>query len=229
MDSVDLIALWAGLFIGSHMAISALLRPRLIAAIGPQPYQGLYSLVSFATFIPLIVVFARHKHSGPMLWYLRTDSPVRWIAWLLMLLAFIIVVAGFMTPNPAGIGAPAGVQQPRGVLKLTRHPAFVGLALFGIAHMLMNGWLGDLIFFGTFPALSIIGGLHQDRRKLHEIGESYRKFVAETSFFPGSALLGGRQKWGREDMPWTAIATGTAVTVLLVVVHPWLFGGQPIG
>jgi uncharacterized membrane protein len=231
MDPVESILLWAALFIGSHVVISSsAVRPRLIAAIGEQPYRGLYSIVSFATLIPLIIVFAHHKHAGPMLWYLRAVAPLRWLVWLAMLAAFVLLVSGLVTPSPAAIGAPAGsVAAPHGLLKVTRHPSFVAFALFGFAHMLMNGWVGDLIFFGTFPALGIIGGKHQDGRKLQDLGESYRMFMAETSFFPGIALVSGRQRWTAADVPWVGIIAGVALTVVTVIVHPWLFGGQPLG
>ena len=95
-----------------------------------------------------------------------------------MLTALILLVGSFITPNPGGMGAPAAGSEPRGLLKITRHPAFVGFSLFGIAHMLMNGWAGDVIFFGLFPALGILGGMHQDRRKIRELGDRYREFVA---------------------------------------------------
>jgi uncharacterized membrane protein len=45
-----------------------------------------------------------------------------------------------------------------GIQKVTRHPSFIAFAIFGFAHMLMNGWAGDILFFGSFPALSILGG-----------------------------------------------------------------------
>ena len=68
MDAVALIGFWAALFLMTHLGISsAAIRPRLVGAIGEQPYRGIYSLVSFATFVPLVVVFARHKHAGAML------------------------------------------------------------------------------------------------------------------------------------------------------------------
>ncbi len=231
MNPTGLILLWAALFVGTHLVISsAAVRPRLIAVVGEQPYRGIYSLVSFGTLIPLIVVFARHKHSGPLLWYLRADAPLRWLVWVLMLLAFVMLVSGVITPSPVSIGAPAGsVQPPHGLLKVTRHPSFVAFALFGFAHMLVNGWLGDVIFFGTFPALGIIGGRHQDSRKLRDLGESYRKFMQETSFFPGGALMSGHQKWTSADLPWAGIIAGIALTILTVIVHPWIFGGQPLG
>jgi uncharacterized membrane protein len=230
MDPVVLIALFAFLFLATHVGISSgAVRPHLIAALGEQPYRGLYSLVSFATFVPLAFEFGYHKHAGAMLWNLRGVEPVRWLAWALMLAAVVLFVAGMMNPSPASIGAPSSSSNARGILKLTRHPGFVAFGIFGFAHMLMNGWAGDLIFFGWFPALAILGGLHQDRRKIAEIGQPYRRLVAETSFFPGLAILDGRQRWTANDMPWRAIGIGAALTVMLVAVHQMLFGGRPLG
>ena len=230
MNPVAAIAFWAILFIGTHLFISSdAIRPRLIGLIGDMAYRGMYSLVAFATLIPLIVVFARNKHAGVMLWNLRGVGSIRGLTWILMLIALIFFVASFVNPNPVSIGAPTSTAGPHGILKITRHPNFVALILFGFAHILMNGWAGDVIFFGTFPVLGIAGGLHQDRRKLSEVGESYARFVAETSFVPGAAILSGRQRWSREDMPWAAIGIGALATVLLVGLHPHIFGGQPMG
>lgn len=231
MGPITLVALWAVLFLGTHLLISSrILRPALVNLVGEQPYRGIFSIVSFATLMPLIVVFAHHKHCGPLLWFLRADAPVRWLTWLMMFLAFILLVSGLVTPSPASIGASSdGVKAPHGLLKVTRHPSFVAFALFGFAHMLMNGWACDVIFFGTFPALGIIGGWHQDARKLRDLGESYGMFMDETSFFPGAALLSGRQKWTAADVPWAGIIAGIALAALTVAVHPWLFGGQPLG
>src|SRR5216684_1692536 len=190
MDATVWIALWAALFLGTHFALSsATLRPRLIDAVGQQGFLGIYSLVAFATLGPLIYEFAYHKHAGPMLWYLRANPPIRWLAWILMYLALVLFVASLINPNPGGLGAPkTRSTDPHGVLKITRHPGFVAFTLFGLAHLMMNGWLGDVIFFATFPALGIFGGIHQDARKISELGETYREFKAKTSFVPFAAL-----------------------------------------
>ena len=230
MGAVGLIALWAALFLAGHFILSSeTVRARIAAAVGEQPFRGIYSLVALATFIPMVVAFGYHKHAGPMLWYLRGVAPLRWLVWLMMLLALIMWVASLITPNPGALGAPDNLT-PRGILKFTRHPGFVAFAIFGFAHMLMNGWAGDLIFFGTFPALGIFGGLHQDRRKLRSMGERYRRFVEQTSFMPGAALLSGRQHCHpTEDLPLLAIVIGTMLTAVLVAIHPWAFGGHPLG
>jgi uncharacterized membrane protein len=229
MNPTAIIGFWATLFVVSHLIISASpIRPVLVRRIGEQPYRGLYSMVAFGTFIPLVIAFARHKHAGPMLWYLRNDDPVRWLAWLLMLLALILFVGSFVNPNPGAIGGGARAQV-RGVLKITRHPSFVAIALFAIAHLLMNGWTGDVLFFGSIGVLAIIGGMHQDQRKLNELGASYRALLEQTSFFPGVALISGRTHWQSSDTPWSALSLGAAATIVIVMLHPMLFGGRPMG
>jgi len=230
MGPVGLIALWTALFLAGHFILSAdAVRQAIVGAVGEQPFRGIYSLAALGTFIPLVVAFGHHKHAGPMLWYLRGVAPLRWLVWLMMLVALIMWVASLITPNPVALGAPDNAT-PRSILKLTRHPGFVAFAIFGFAHMLLNGWVGDLIFFGTFPVLGIFGGLHQDRRKLRSMGERYRKFVEETSFMPGAALLSGRQRcYPREDFTLLAVVIGTVLTAALVAIHPRAFGGLPLG
>lgn len=229
MDPVVTISFWAAIFITTHLVISSVsIRSALIAPGRRAAYRGIYSLVAFATLVPLIVVFAHHKHAGPMLWYLRDDPPLRWLAWLLMLLALILFAGSFVNPNPGAIGAPSGVQV-RGILKITRHPSFVAIALFAIAHLLMNGWAGDVIFFGSLGLLAILGGMHQDQRKLRELGPSYQALLDNTSFFPGAVLIRERARWRGVDMPWAAIVIGAAATMVIVMLHPMLFGGHPLG
>jgi uncharacterized membrane protein len=229
MAPVVAIGFWAFLFVCSHLLTSSdRARPALIRGLGAQPYRGVYSLVALAPFTPLVFLLARHKHAGPMLWYLRDIEPIRWLSWILMLLAFILFVGSFVSPNPGAIGAPSG-QEVRGILKITRHPSFVAIAIFALDHLLMNGWLGDLIFFGSLALLSIIGGIHQDARKLAELGEPYRRLLETTSFFPGMALARGRQHWTPADTPWLALGGGVVVTVVVLIFHPFLFGGNPLG
>ena len=229
MNPVAAIALWCSLFVATHLLISSqVVRPQLIARIGAQPFRGVYSIVAIGTLTPMITVFAHHKHAGPLFWYLRNFGPARLLTWILMFIALIILSAGIINPGPSSMVASAD-SGAHGVLKVTRHPSFVAISLFGLAHLLMNGWAGDVIFFGTFPTLGILGGFHQDRRKLGEIGESYRRFVEQTSFFPGAALVSGRQRWSGADIPWAAIVIGTAITIVVVMFHPYLFGGSPLG
>src|SRR5260370_37006825 len=127
-----------------------------------------------------------------------------------MLVALILFVASLINPNPGGLGAPrASSTEPHGVLKITSHPGFVAFTIFGLAHMLMNGWAGDVLFFGTFPSLGILGGMHQDARKIRDLGERYRGVKAKTSFLPFAALISERARWTRAEMPGASMCVCT--------------------
>jgi uncharacterized membrane protein len=231
MNPVQWIVLWAALFVATHLGMTASsIRPRLVALFGDWPYLGFYSLVSLATFVPLVVEFSLHKHAGAMLWDLRDVTAIRVFAIVLMAICIPIAVAAYISPSPASIakrGKP--VSGPHGILKLTRHPLFVAISLFAIAHVLMNGTVGDVVFFGSLLVTCLAGIRHQDRRKLGQLGEPYAKFCAETSAFPGAALITGRQRWRRGDFPWPALALGIGLFALLLAFHPLLFGGHPLG
>ena len=229
MEPVAEIALWTSLFVGMHFLLSSEpVRAALVGLVGAQTFRGIYSLVAIGAFIPMVVVFGHNKHAGVMVWNLRSDPAARGLTWFLMFAAVILLVAGLINPNPAAIGA-ASRNRPTGILKITRHPSFVAFTCFGLGHLLMNGWAGDIIFFGGFIVLGIVGGIHQDRRKLREIGAPYREFLAATSFFPGGALIGRRVQWSRGDVPWTAVGVGITVSIVLVAFHPLIFGGSPLG
>src|SRR5258706_8188086 len=101
MSAAAWIACWALLFVASHLVISSSrVRPRLIAAVGEQPYRGIYSLVAFATLGPLIYEFSYHKHAGPLLYFLRDSVAIRSLTWLMMFLALILFAASLINPNP---------------------------------------------------------------------------------------------------------------------------------
>ena len=68
------------------------------------------------------------------------------------------------------------------------------------------------------PGAGNLGGMHQDPRKIRELGDSYREFVAKTSFAPFAALLSGRARWTSDDMPWAAIGVGALLTAAIVAL-----------
>jgi uncharacterized membrane protein len=116
-----------------------------------------------------------------------------------------------------------GPAAARGVTRITRHPMLVAFGLFGVAHLLVNGSLGDVLFFGGFPLFTWIGGRHQDARKVDEVA-GYAGFVAETSILPFAAILAGRQRLVARELPLGALATGVVAAVALRTYHGALFG-----
>src|SRR5262245_47949811 len=149
MAAVWIAALWV-LFAGTHMALSSQrFRPRLVAALGARGFQGVYSLVALATFVPLVATYYAHKHSGPYLWTLSQLPGLRWLGYGVMGAAFALVVAGLVQPSPAGM-VPVK-PEVRGVARITRHPVLMGFGLWGLAHLLLTSvYVPELSFFGAF-------------------------------------------------------------------------------
>jgi uncharacterized membrane protein len=228
MTPVSWIAFWAAAFVITHLATTgASVRPHVVGAVGEQPYLGIYSAISFATFVPLVIEYFRNKHAGPVLWWLRDVPAIRALAILLMLVSIVLLVFSFATPSPVSVGNKE-VGEPRGALKITRHPLFVAIAIFSIAHLLMNGSAADVIFFGCLLLIAVVGCVHQDSRKKIELGEPYRRFCEVTSAFPFAAIASGRQKLTSSDLRPATIAVGIAVFVAIAFAHPYIFGGHPL-
>ncbi len=219
--------LWAG-FAGAHLWLSSdTLRPRLIARLGPDAFRGLYSLVVLALFTALVWTYARHKHTGPLLWLtLGPPALARATSHVLMFLAFALLVPAVLPAHAAPSSMAAGGHDAgaaRGLLRITRHPLLVALALFGVAHLLVNGRLADVVFFGGFPLFVWIGARHQDARLARD-RPAYRTLVAQTSIMPFAAVAAGRQRLAAAELPWGAIVAGLAVAAIVRWFHASLFG-----
>jgi len=134
-----------------------------------------------------------------------------------------VVAASFSQPSATGMD-PRAATRARGLTRVTRHPFFMGLALWGLAHVLVNGFLSDVIFFGGFSVYGVVGAAHQDTRKQRESGGRLRAFYDETSLLPFQAILGGRNRLILSELPFPALGIGAAVALVVYWLHPMLFG-----
>jgi len=180
--TVLVILLWGG-FAATHIGLSgARLRPYLVERLGTPGFLVSYSLISFAFFIPLCWVYLTHKHAGPLLWSMPLGPIGRWGFYALAGVAVTLAAAGLMQPSPASLAG--GTMAVRGVVRLTRHPLFMGFGLLGLLHLIPNGFASDVAFFAGLPLFAVIGCWHQDQRKLASGPPGYREFVAATPFIP---------------------------------------------
>jgi hypothetical protein len=101
--AIIIAGLWLA-FAATHIGLSSsALRPRLVSALGATRYQGLFSLVALAIFVPLCWLYFAHQHAGPHLWYFGHLGPLRWLSYAGMVLAFSLLIGGVLTPSPAGL------------------------------------------------------------------------------------------------------------------------------
>lgn len=223
MSAAYWIVFWWLVFAGSHMVLSSLpLRGQLIARLGEKGFVGLYSLIAFATFIPLVWVYFGNRHAGGVIWNLAAAPGVRPLAAALAVLAIALIVGGVLHPSPALVGMKQS-WGARGLTRITRHPVFMGFALWALSHLLLNGFLTDILFFGGMLAFSLAGAAHQDARKRATEGKRLGQFFAESSYWPFGAIIAGRNRIIWRELPWIALAVGAAAAIGIYALHPWAF------
>ena len=219
MQPATLITLLWVLFAVSHTVPStAALRPKLIERLGAGPFMGLYSLVSFAFFVPLVVVYFRHRHDGDVLYAFGPEvyGPAQALAFLGMAL----LVASAARPSPVSM---AGKPEAVGLSRITRHPLFLSTGLLGIAHLVLYGFASDVAFFGGLVVYSMFGSLHQDHRQRLTRPELAGIF-ATTSWLPFGAILTGRNRLVLSELPYLGLAVGAGVAFGVWRLHVWALG-----
>jgi uncharacterized membrane protein len=114
------LAIAALVWIGAHVGIAGSgLRDRLVRRLGETGFRGAFSLISFLAIGFLITTFAQ----APLvpLWVAPDWLPGALVA--VMLAAFLLFATAVLARNPTAIGGDAALrQEPRGVVRVTRHP-----------------------------------------------------------------------------------------------------------
>lgn len=130
------------LFLGAHSVriVAEGWRRRAIARIGAQPWKGLYSLVSVLGFVLLVWGYGQARLDPVVLW--APPLPMRHIAALLVLVAFVMLPAAYVPAN--------------GIKARLRHPMILSVKVWALAHLLSNGNLADVVLFGSFLLWAIL-------------------------------------------------------------------------
>jgi len=218
--TTTIVGLWLA-FAVSHMVLSSVrVRDALVRRLGANIFLGGYSVIALAIFVPLVRTYFAHKHAGPLLWSIPIGTGLRWAIYVGMAIAFVLMVSGLVRPSPGNI--VPGDATSRGALRLTRHPLFMGLGIFGLLHLIPNGNAADVAFFGGFPLFAIVGCWHQDRRKLVAGPPDFPRFYRETPFLP---FTGDRTVEGIRELGPVVILGGLGATWLLRYFHPSWFSG----
>jgi len=214
-------------FVASHLGLaSAPLRDRLVVRLGEKGFQGLYGLVALLALGAMIAAYSQASHHI----YLWPPGPgLRHLPLLIVPLALILVAGGVLSPNPSATGMTGALDRPepaQGVLRVTRHPVMWGVGLWAAVHIVANGDLASLLFFGGLLLTALAGARHLDQRMAASEGARWQRFAAVTSFAPFAALLTGRQRWVGTELLRPAL-WGLGLFALLLLLHPYLFGVRP--
>lgn len=211
------------IWVVTHLGLSSPpLRPWLVKTIGSNGFLGVYSLVAFASLGYLIWVYSEVPHFD----YLWEPNPALfWVAKVLMPLALIFMLGGFMVRNPTMVGMDiASMDQNElknmatGVTRFTRHPFQWAVVMWGASHMIANGDTVSLIFFAAFVVVSFIGTFAMDMKKAASGGDAWTAYASVTSNFPGGAIIAGRNKIVLKELLWPAVV-GLVAYVVLYYFH----------
>lgn len=215
------------LFFLIHSLISGTgLRGAIVGAIGEKVYRGLFSVTSLGAVVWMAMSYNDVSETGSRyLWNLGNAG--HGIATLLVFFALVFVVVGVATKNPTAMqqeGLLAQEDPAKGIVRVTRHPFLVGVILWAIAHIVANGDLGSLIFFGAFLLVSLIGMANIDAKRQKRDPEGWAKFAAKTSRTPFVAIMQGRNSLRVGEIGWGKIGAGIVVYALILYFHGWIFG-----
>jgi len=195
-------------FVGTHFAMSHPLRAPMVGLFGAMGFQIAYSLVSFAT---LGWVYFAFKAAPPA--DLPGSGEIGWAVATLLTLPAMVLFAGSIVGNPA-LAVPGAEAQaraePRGSLKVTRHPMMWGFALWALSHIVLFWSMRTMIVAFAMAVLALVGAHLQDRKKAVLMGEAWIEWQSKTSYWPRWGKL-----FGVGALPWTA-------GLLLFVFLSWL-------
>lgn len=203
---------WLGLHIG--IAGSALRRP-LAARLGDNGFRGVFSLLSVACIVWLIVAY-NHAPGFP-LW--TVPAWLGWVLVLIMLPAFVLFLGGF-TPSPTGMGP---FRTPRAVQRITRHPLLWSVAIWAAVHMVARGSVAGVVFFGTFLLTALAGMPSIDAKAAARDPAGWAQFAAATSIVPfarGTAGLAG--------IGWKLPLLAVIIWLAVLFLHRPVIGLSPL-
>jgi|HigsolmetaAR203D_1030402.scaffolds.fasta_scaffold00064_74 uncharacterized membrane protein len=214
----------------THFGIASTgLRGRLVDAMGEGPYRGVFSLVAFAALFWLILAY-NAAPPFPVLWDLHPYGS--YLPIILMPVALVLLVGGLSAPNPTAAGWERDLHEPepaRGALRITRHPVMWAFGLWAVAHMVPNGDLASVLFFGFLAVLALGGTIFIDARNRRSRPAVFAPFELKTSNLPFLAILQGRQELGRavRELGFWRLAGAVALYAALLHGHRFLFGAVP--
>lgn len=145
-----LLVLGLVLFLGVHSIriFAEDKRTAFIEARGSGTYSIVYSLLSLAGLVVLIIGYGQTRLSPVYLW--QPPLFLSHIASLLVLIAFILLAAAYVPGNRIKVRVG--------------HPMVLGVKVWAFAHLLANGRLGDVVLFGSFLAWAIVDYIMAKKR-----------------------------------------------------------------
>jgi uncharacterized membrane protein len=215
-------------FLLSHMLVSRTkIRPWLIGRIGVGKYLLSYSVLS----IVLLGWLIEAARTAPRIPLWPWDHALYWFPNIMMPLAFILLVSGFIVANPLSIAPKLrgyNPEKPGLIVALTRHPVLWGFFFWSSSHLIVNGEFPLALMFFIFMIFSLGGIFIIDRKRKRELGAAaWQQMALQTRaiIFFSPSLWGGQFSLTRQDI--FGIMGGLLLYAAFFTLHSVLFGMDP--
>ncbi|MFD2741154.1 NnrU family protein [Sulfitobacter aestuarii] len=207
------------LFFATHsIPVRPEVKSRISDQIGARRFGIGYSILSIVMLGMLI--WAAGKAPFVSLWPQMVWQ--RHVVHLGMLVVCLIIAFAAARPNPFSFGGTRNEEfdpQHPGIVRLTRHPVLLALALWSGLHLLSNGELAHVLMFGVLGGFAIAGRALINRRKQHEMGQA--RWQALNAAVRQAPLIHAPGSWG--GAVWRLLA-GVGGFLALLALHPLVIG-----
>lgn len=208
-----------GLFFLTHsLPLRPAIKSQIVGLTGAHVFRIGYSVLSLATLS--LLIWAAGQAPYVQLWPQTIWQ--RHVVQAGMLAVCLILAFSVARPNPFSFGgANNGAFDPHhpGLVRITRHPILLALALWAGLHLLPNGDLAHVILFGVLGGFAVAGRHLINRRKRRVIGSA--EWHALNAAVAQAPLL-------KSKMPFSQIilrlGAGLALFAGLLWIHPVLIG-----
>ncbi|WP_306152411.1 NnrU family protein [Roseovarius sp. MMSF_3281] len=160
---------FAAFFLTHSIPVRPAVKSRIVKRIGAGGFGLAYSALSVA----MLALLIRSAGAAP---YVQLWPQMDWhrhAAHLGMLAVCLLLALSVARPNPFSFGGARnnGFDPARpGILRWTRHPILLALAIWAGVHLLPNGDLAHVILFGVLGGFALAGRALIDRRKRRVLG-----------------------------------------------------------
>ena len=210
----------------------ASLRPFGEQIVGARIWRVIFAFPSLCLAYSWITYFIAHAHDGVQFYDVSHNAIAHSLAWGVNFISFF-----FLYPSVFNLKEVAAVEKPMihlwetGIIRITRHPQFVGQAMWSAAHLAMVGTSFTALTMALLVGHHCFACWNGDRRLFDEHGEDFLQIKARTSIVPFQAILEGRQVLPKDYYkellrgPYLVIAIGTLGAYF---AHPYMQGGAAL-
>ncbi|SFR49969.1 NnrU family protein [Litoreibacter janthinus] len=211
-------SVFAAFFITHSIPVRPAIKSRIVAKIGSRGFGLAYSTLSLGMLA--LLIWAAGQAPYQQLW---PQMPwQRHVVHLGMLIVCLVLALSIARPNPFSFGGKHNDKfdpMRPGLIRWTRHPILLALALWAGLHLLPNGDLAHVLLFGVLAGFAIAGRWLIDRRKRREMGEgvwiALKEQLAQSPMF-------------YRDVQWSGLIFRLALAItaytLLILAHPVVIG-----